>query len=177
MSYAIIRNSNYKRDNLAGLYKHNERKNTNYSNKNIDKTRTKENYAIKKCNTTYAKRFKDLKQEHDLKGRIISTTNIMCELIVTSDEEFFKNMTKEEIYRYFQTAYKFVAGYQNLGEEYIVSTVVHMDEKTPHMHLVYIPVMHNLSKKVESRKKKLLVANIGKVKIVMQDYKIIFMDI
>ena len=28
MSYAIIRNANYKRDNLAGLYKHNERKNT-----------------------------------------------------------------------------------------------------------------------------------------------------
>ena len=26
MSYAIIRNANYKRDNLAGLYKHNERK-------------------------------------------------------------------------------------------------------------------------------------------------------
>lgn len=32
MSYAIIRNANYKKDNLAGLYKHNERKNTNYSN-------------------------------------------------------------------------------------------------------------------------------------------------
>ena len=28
MSYAIIRNANYKKDNLAGLYKHNERKNT-----------------------------------------------------------------------------------------------------------------------------------------------------
>ena len=35
MSYAIIRNANYKRDNLPGLYKHNERKNTNYSNKDI----------------------------------------------------------------------------------------------------------------------------------------------
>ena len=37
MSYAIIRNANYKKDNLAGLYKHNERKNTNYSNKDITK--------------------------------------------------------------------------------------------------------------------------------------------
>ena len=36
MSYSIIRNANYKKDNLAGLYKHNERKNTNYSNKDID---------------------------------------------------------------------------------------------------------------------------------------------
>lgn len=40
MSYAIIRNANYKRDNLPGLYKHNERKNTNYSNKDIDKNKS-----------------------------------------------------------------------------------------------------------------------------------------
>lgn len=37
MSYAIIRNAKYKRENLKGIYRHNERKNKNYSNKNIDK--------------------------------------------------------------------------------------------------------------------------------------------
>lgn len=47
MSYAIIRNANYKRDNLAGLYKHNERKNTNYSNKDINKNNSINNYSIK----------------------------------------------------------------------------------------------------------------------------------
>ena len=31
MSYAIIINTNYKMKNLAGIYRHNERKNTNYS--------------------------------------------------------------------------------------------------------------------------------------------------
>lgn len=43
MSYAIIRNANYKKDNLAGLYKHNERKNTNYTNKDISKDKSKNN--------------------------------------------------------------------------------------------------------------------------------------
>ncbi len=43
MSYAIIRNANYKKDNLAGLYKHNERKNTNYSNKDITKEKSRYN--------------------------------------------------------------------------------------------------------------------------------------
>ena len=33
MSYAIIINTNYKMKNLPGIYRHNERKNTNYSNK------------------------------------------------------------------------------------------------------------------------------------------------
>ena len=37
MSYAIIRNAKYKSENLKGIYRHNERRNTNYSNKNIDK--------------------------------------------------------------------------------------------------------------------------------------------
>ena len=35
MSYAIIRNTNYKTKNLNGIYRHIERKNTNYSNKDI----------------------------------------------------------------------------------------------------------------------------------------------
>ena len=38
MSYAIIRNAKYKRENLKAVYRHNERKNKNYSNKDIDKT-------------------------------------------------------------------------------------------------------------------------------------------
>lgn len=33
MSYAIIRNEKYKRENLKGIYRHNERRNKNYSNK------------------------------------------------------------------------------------------------------------------------------------------------
>lgn len=46
MSYAIIRNANYKKENLAGLYKHNERKNANYSNKDINKNNSIKNYSI-----------------------------------------------------------------------------------------------------------------------------------
>ncbi len=41
----------------------------------------------------------------------------------------------------------FVAEYNNLGEQYIVSAKVHMDESTPHMHIVFIPVIHKLDKK------------------------------
>ena len=48
MSYAIIRNEKYQKDNLKGIYRHNERKNTNYSNTSIDKERTPQNFHIKK---------------------------------------------------------------------------------------------------------------------------------
>jgi len=146
MSYAIIRNANYKKDNLAGLYKHNERKNTNYSNKDIDKTRSILNYSLKDCSTTYSKALKILQEQNNLKGRIVKTTNVICEFIITSDKDFFERIGKQETKRYFQTAYNFVANYKNLGEKYILSAKVHMDETTPHMHLIFVPVIHTKDK-------------------------------
>lgn len=147
MSYAIIRNANYKKDNLAGLYKHNERKNTNYSNKEISKDKQKNNYSIKKCNTTYTNALKILQKEYNLQGRIIKTTNVVCEFIITSNNDFFDRIGEEETKRYFQTAYNFVANYKNLGEENILSAKVHLDETTPHLHIVFVPVIHKLDTK------------------------------
>ena len=147
MSYAIIRNANYKKDNLAGLYKHNERKNTNYSNKEINKNNSLKNYSIKQCNTTYNNAIKILQKENNLQGRIIKTTNVVCEFVITSDKEFFEKIGEEETKRYFKTAYDFVANYKNLGEKYILSAKVHMDESTPHMHLVFVPVIHKIDTK------------------------------
>ncbi len=147
MSYAIIRNTNYKIKNLAGIYRHNERKNTNYSNKDINKNSTIKNYSLKKPKTTYEKLFKIIKEEYNLKGQIKSVSNVACEYIITSDKEFFEDIGQEETKRFFKTAYSFVCNYKNLGEQYILSAKVHMDEKTPHMHIVFIPVIHTKDKK------------------------------
>ena len=96
MSYAIIRNTRYKMKNLAGIYRHDERKNTNYSNKNINKQNSILNYSIKAPYSTYEKVFKDIKEKYSLQGMIKSVSNVMCELIVTLDEEFFKSIGFEQ---------------------------------------------------------------------------------
>ena len=147
MSYAIIRNAKYKANNLKGIYRHNERKNFNYSNKNIDKEKTYLNYAIKKPIYSYEKEFDRLKKENDLKGQIKTVSNIACEYIITSDKNFFEQIGEEETKRYFETAYEFVTKYKNLGEKYIMSAQVHMDEESPHMHLIFLPVVHTTDKK------------------------------
>ena len=147
MSYAIIRNEKYKRDNLKGIYRHNERKNKNYSNKNIDTTRSYLNYSIKSPQYSYEKKFDIIKEKYNLKGQIKTVSNIVCEYIITSDKEFFESIGEKETKRYFETAYKFVCEYKNLGEQYILSANVHMDENTPHLHLVFIPVVHTTDKK------------------------------
>lgn len=70
----------------------------------------------------------------------------MCEMLFTSDKEFFDNIGEKETKRYFEESYKFVCNNKNLGEENIISAVVHLDEGTPHMHLVFIPVVHTKDK-------------------------------
>ncbi len=57
MSYAIIRNTKYKRENLKGIFRHNERRNKNYSNENIDKEKSYLNYSLKSPQYSYEKEF------------------------------------------------------------------------------------------------------------------------
>ena len=147
MSYAIIRNEKYKRENLKGIYRHNERRNKNYSNKNINPELSHLNYSLKNCKHSYEKEFGLIKEKYNLKGQIKVVSNIACEYIITSDKEFFNSIGAEETKRYFETAYKFVCDYKNLGEQYILSAKVHMDEQSPHMHLIFLPVVHTKDKK------------------------------
>lgn len=146
MSYAIIRNDKLTRVDAQGLYIHNDRRSKGHSNKDIDPTRTHLNFWCKKNELTYIKEFDKMKKKYDLKGTIRSNSNIMCEMMITSDNAFFNKIGLEETKRYFKESYKFVCNYKNLGEKYIVSAAVHLDETTPHMHLVYIPVIHTKDK-------------------------------
>ena len=146
MSYTIIRNEKLTRAQAMGAYKHNERKTKNHSNKNIDSSKTELNYYLKKNELSYIKEFDKIKEKYDLKGQIRSNSNIMCEMVFTSDQKFFDKIGYEESKRYFEESYKFICEYKNLGEQNIISAVVHMDEDTPHMHLLFIPVIHTTDK-------------------------------
>ena len=150
MSYAIIRNTKYKRENLKGICRHNERKNKNYSNDNIDKEKSYLNYSLKSPQYSYEKEFDRIKEKYNLKGQIKKVSNIACEYIITSNHDFFERIGEEETKRFFETAYKFVAEYKDLGEQYIISAKVHRDEQTPHMHLIFLPVVHTTDKKGNS---------------------------
>ena len=147
MSYAIIRNVKYKRENLKGIFRHNERRNKNYSNENIDKEKSYLNYSLKSPQYSYEKEFDRIREKYNLKGQIKTVSNIACEYIITSDHDYFENIGEEETKRFFETAYKFVCEYKDLGEKYIMSATVHRDEQTPHMHLIFLPVVHTTDKK------------------------------
>ena len=146
MSYAIVRNEKLTRDEAKGRYVHNERKTKGHTNKDIDPERTHLNYYFKRNELSYIKEFDKLRTEKDLKGHIKSNSIIMCEMIFTSEKEFFENVGEQETKRYFEESYRFICNYKNLGEENIISAVVHLDEGVPHMHLIFVPVVHTKDK-------------------------------
>ncbi len=146
MSYAIVRNEKLTRNQANGICIHNDRKAKNHSNKEIDISKSKLNYYLKKNELSYIKEFDKIKEKYDLKGQIRVNSIIMCEMIFTSDREFFENIGTKETKRYFEECYKFICNYKKIGDKNIISAVIHFDETTPHMHLVYIPVVHTKDK-------------------------------
>ena len=80
----------------------------------------------------------------------------MVEALFTASPEFFKGKTPEEIRAFFQESMDFLTEYQ--PRETIISAVVHMDEKTPHMHLTFVPLTEDKrlsAKDIVGYKKKL----------------------
>ena len=146
MSYAIVRNEKLTRAEINGKGTHNDRKAKNHTNKDIDPTRTHLNYYIKKNELTYTKEFDKYMKENNLQGHLRSNSIIMCQMIFTSDQAFFNRIGKNETKRYFDECYKFICNYKNLGEKNIISAVVHLDEGAPHMHLMFVPVVHTKDK-------------------------------
>ena len=108
--------------------------------------RTHLNYYIKKNNYTYTKEFDEFLKERNITAHLKKTSIIMCQLMFTSDQAFFDRIGKQETKRYFDECYKFICNYKNLGEENIISAVVHLDEGAPHLHLMFVPVVHTKDK-------------------------------
>jgi hypothetical protein len=67
-------------------------------------------------------------------------------MVFTSDQGFFDKIGEKETKRYFAECYEFICNYKNLGEKNIISAVVHLDEGAPHMHLMFVPVVHTKDK-------------------------------
>lgn len=146
MSYAIVRNEKLTRVEINGKGTHNDRKAKNHTNKDIDPTKTYLNYYIKKNELTYTKEFDKYLKENNVQCHLRSNSIIMCQMIFTSDQAFFDKIGEEETKRYFDECYKFICDYKNLGEKNIISAVVHLDEGAPHMHLMFVPVVHTKDK-------------------------------
>lgn len=137
MSYAIVRVQKFKATAVKGIQIHNHREKDSRTNPDIDKSRTKENYALVECpdfRKAIAERFETLQTNRAVRKDAV----VMAQILVTSGPEFFQDMPKDEQQKFFQNSLDFLA--DRYGKENILSAVVHMDERTPHMHVDLTPI-------------------------------------
>ena len=142
-------------DDVAKVQEHNEREKDSYSNQDIDTTQTYRNIHFKAPTDSYAAMFDQL-----IADGIISTRGLKAdavkygELIFDVNSAYFHNHGGYEYAKQFYTdAYKAAVEIVG-GEQYILSAVMHADERNRamsealgqdvyhyHLHVVYIPVV------------------------------------
>ena len=153
--YAILRFAKYKGPEIGHIESHNERTKEKYaSNPDIDTTRSHLNFHLVTPERKY--RAESEKQIAEAGCRTRSDSVRVVEALVTASPEFFKGKKKSEVKAYFTEALDFIQKYQS--KETIISAVVHMDEKTPHMHLCFVPLTEDKrlsAKEIVGSKKKL----------------------
>ena len=153
--YAILRFAKYKGPEIGHIESHNERTKERYaSNPDIDTTRSHLNFHLVTPERKY--RAESEKQIAEAGCRTRSDSVRVVEALVTASPEFFKGKKKSEVKAYFTEALDFIQKYQS--KDTIISAVVHMDEKTPHMHLCFVPLTEDKrlsAKEIVGNKKKL----------------------
>ena len=153
--YAILRFAKYKGPEIGHIESHNERTKEKYaSNPDVDTSRSHLNFHLVTPQRKY--RAEAEKQIAEAGCRTRSDSVRVVEALVTASPEFFKGKKKAEVRAYFTEALNFIEKYQ--AKDTIISAVVHMDEKTPHMHLCFIPLTADKrlsAKEIVGNKKKL----------------------
>lgn len=140
MSYSIFRIAKVKASGVTGIQIHDQREKdgTSHTNKDIDWSKTKENISLIEQNerfrTAVSKRISAL----NLKRKPRSDATVMCQCLVTSDNAFFDKMSRSEQTEYFKQSLDFIK--KRYGENNLVSATIHYDERTPHMHVNFVPV-------------------------------------
>ena len=153
--YGILRFAKYKGPEIGQIEAHNERAKESYaSNPDIDTNRSKLNYNLLTPPPKY--RAEAERQIREAGCRTRKDSVRLVEALVTASPEFFQGKSQKEIRGYFERALEFMKVKQDPNT--FVSAVVHMDEKTPHMHLCFVPITEDgrlSAKDIVGNKKKL----------------------
>ena len=142
-------------DDVAKIQEHNEREKDSYSNQDIVPERTSMNVHFKASMDDYVKMFEQMEQDGVISTRGLKPDAIKYgELVFDVNSAYFYNHGGYEFAKQFYAdAYKAAVEIVG-GEQYILSAVMHADERNRamsealgedvyhyHLHVVYIPVV------------------------------------
>lgn len=143
---------------LGHLFKHYAREkdeNGNFikfGNQSIDTSKTHLNYNLCDRNMSQYNFLKQRKSEVKCLNR--KDVNVMCSWVITLPKSFPTDREKE----FFEQSYEFLKN--RYGEKNVISSYVYLDEKQPHMHFSFLPVVIDKKKNIEKiSAKKLITKN------------------
>ena len=151
----FVRNRNLKESDIANAQRHNERENESYNNPDVILERTKYNVHFKTPTGSYVEMFKQMEQEKTISTRGLKPDAVHYgELIFDVNSAYFHNHGGYEYAKkFYEDAYKVAVKIVG-GEQYILSAVMHADERNRamsealgddvyhyHLHVVYVPVV------------------------------------
>ena len=154
--YAIMRFAKYKGPEISRIEAHNERTKEKYaSNPDVDTARSHLNYHLIEPKGHYRQEAE--RQIAEAGCRTRSDSVRLVETLITGSPEFFKGKSSKQIKEYFAHALSFLQ--QSQRPDTFVSAVVHLDEKTPHMHVTFVPLTEDnrlTAKEIIGNKRKLI---------------------
>jgi len=126
---------------IKGMQIHNQREKESQTNGDIDPKKLHLNYDLVNgdYDINYKEKIETRIQEGVTTGKTIRKDAVkLASFLVTSDKDFFDQLDPREEKRFFEESYEFLA--EKYGRENIVYAMVHKDEKTPHMHVGFVPI-------------------------------------
>jgi len=151
----VVRNAAYRRGEFSIRERHNERKNESYHNGDIIPERSPLNIQFKTCAGTYEQQFSRMVEDGAISLRgLKADAKVFDELVFDVNSGYFENHGGYEYAKEFFTEAYNLAVKEAGGEEYILSAVLHADERNKalseqlgrdvfhyHLHVVYVPVV------------------------------------
>lgn len=160
MSSQVIRVEQFIKGSLSNIGNEVERKSVKHRNEDIDDERKALNIVYKSSDGSMRKAWQKMQADLNFQFRETKKAVAFEGMIITSDTQFFQTLgwrvgepAPRVVQRFFDEAYAFVLrtiGYQGTDKN-ILSAVVHMDEKTPHLQLYYVPLVDRWKDKVYAK--------------------------
>ena len=169
LNYAIFRSKQIMTLNdLAQIGSHNKREKQAYkSNPDVKLELKDDNIELVPLESKYVKGFKELTKEYEKEHNerqkterqktysqmLNKSKNVVAdELLFTATHNFFENMNKDDIIDWANTCMEFV--YKDLGytKSQVLHATIHLDEETPHLHCVVIPLVKKYDKRTNTER-------------------------
>ena len=137
MAYTILRFAKQKGNPARAIQAHHEREKEKYkSNPDIDLSKSRNNIHLITPQMSYKKEVDRRISKSGCRVRKDSTRFV--DTLITASPDFFKGKSKKDMIEYFRHAVDFMKS--KVRADCIFTAVIHLDERTPHMHLCFVPI-------------------------------------